>query len=96
MPVGALGLESQSGTAGHDSDSAGGSVWLGTPSLRLRCSRFSRMEVEQQLHLEVPWGLQAMQMPTRKEQAALFAQLDFNGACGERTWAGASTVPGRC
>ena len=30
--------------------------------------------------LEVPWGLQAMQMPTQKEQAALFAQLDFNGA----------------
>ena len=57
-------------------------VWLGTPSLLLRCSGSSRMEVEQQLHLEVPWGLQAMQMPTQKEQAALFAQLDFNGACG--------------
>ena len=29
--------------------------------------------------LQVPWGLQTMQMPTQKEQAALFAQLDFNG-----------------
>jgi hypothetical protein len=31
------------------------------------------------IELDVPWGLQAMQMPTQKEQAALFAQLDFNG-----------------
>ena len=37
--------------------------------------------MEQPLQVEVPWGLQAMQMPTQKEQAALFAQLDFNGAC---------------
>ena len=35
---------------------------------------------EEGLPLDVPWGLQAMQMPTQKEQAALFAQLDFNGA----------------